>query len=87
MRNGANENQSDVAEVHRDDPANQIEVPTWLDDVVEEISAFVKESRYTDAIDLWSKAKNEIVELFEKVRDKREHDMRINCVRIYISQP
>jgi hypothetical protein len=49
------------------DPAHLIEVPSWLDDAGEEVAAFVKESRYTDAIDLWTKAKNEIAELFDKV--------------------
>lgn len=50
-----------------DDPAHAIEVPTWLEDVGEEISAFVKECRYSDAVDLWTKAKSEVTELFEKV--------------------
>lgn len=51
-----------------EDPAHAIEVPAWLDDVGEEVSAFVKECRYTDAIDLWTKAKSEVSELFDKVR-------------------
>ena len=61
-----NQKQMDNNE-NEDDITHQIEVPTWLDDVGEEISAFVKESRYTDAIDLWTKAKTEIAELFDKV--------------------
>jgi hypothetical protein len=51
------------------DPANQegaIELPTWFDDVTEEILAFVKESRYTDATDLWAKAKQEIADLMRQ---------------------
>ena len=38
----------------------QIEIPSWLDDASEEISAFIKECRYTDATDLLFKARNEI---------------------------
>lgn len=52
------------------DPANQegsIELPTWFDDVNEEILAFVKESRYTDATDLWAKSKQEIADLMRQV--------------------
>jgi len=37
-----------------------IEIPLFLDDSTEEITAFVKESRYTDATDLWAKAKKEV---------------------------
>lgn len=66
-KNGNNLNQSEAQESNADDPAHMIEVPSWMDDVGEEISAFVKESRYTDAIDLWTKAKFEISELFDKV--------------------
>lgn len=39
---------------------NPIEVPSYLDDSTEEITAFVKESRYTDATDLWAKAQKEL---------------------------
>mmetsp|Transcript_28823 Transcript_28823/g.40428 ORF Transcript_28823/g.40428 Transcript_28823/m.40428 type:complete len:777 (+) Transcript_28823:278-2608(+) len=37
-----------------------IEVPSWLKDVAEEISAYIKECRYTDAAELLFKAKTEI---------------------------
>jgi len=37
-----------------------IEVPSWLNDVAEEISAYIKECRYTDAAELLFKAKTEI---------------------------
>ena len=59
---------TDAQDANADDPATRIEIPSWMEDVGEEISAFVKESRYTDAIDLWTKAKFEIAELFDKVR-------------------
>jgi hypothetical protein len=64
---GRGRNQGNTNGKYLDDPAHILEVPTWLDDVCEEISAFVKESRYTDAIDLWTKAKAEVAQLFEKV--------------------
>lgn len=51
-----------------------IEIPEWLmDDVVEEISAFVKQFRYLDATDLLLKAKvevNEIMSQHEKLTEK-----------------
>ncbi|CAB9508470.1 expressed unknown protein [Seminavis robusta] len=65
-KNGANQNQADAPNETTEDPAQLIEVPTWLDEVGEEVAAFVKESRYTDAIDLWTKAKSEIAELLDK---------------------
>lgn len=37
-----------------------IQIPSYLDDSTEEITAYVKESRYTDATDLWAKAKKEV---------------------------
>mmetsp|Transcript_54111 Transcript_54111/g.80741 ORF Transcript_54111/g.80741 Transcript_54111/m.80741 type:complete len:821 (-) Transcript_54111:68-2530(-) len=40
-----------------------MEIPGWLDDVHEEISAFIKECRYSDATNLLFKAKTEIVEI------------------------
>eukprot|EP00543_Licmophora_paradoxa_P001814 CAMPEP_0202452480 /NCGR_PEP_ID=MMETSP1360-20130828/10686_1 /ASSEMBLY_ACC=CAM_ASM_000848 /TAXON_ID=515479 /ORGANISM="Licmophora paradoxa, Strain CCMP2313" /LENGTH=711 /DNA_ID=CAMNT_0049071317 /DNA_START=6 /DNA_END=2141 /DNA_ORIENTATION=+ len=42
------------------DHETEIEIPSWLDDVGEEISAFIKESRYTDATDLLFKARTEV---------------------------
>lgn len=47
---------------------NYIEIPPELDDICEEISAFIKESRYTDATDLLLKAKQDVDELFALVR-------------------
>jgi hypothetical protein len=44
-----------------------IEIPTHLDDVAEEILAFVKESRYTDATDLWEKSKQEVNDIMQQV--------------------
>lgn len=45
----------------------QIEIPSWLDDVGEEISAFIKECRYTDATDLLFKARDEVNEILGQV--------------------
>lgn len=45
-----------------------IEVPAYLEDAAEEIMAFAKESRYTDATDLWAKAKEEVTEIMKQVR-------------------
>lgn len=54
--------------------ASAIEVPVWLDDVVEEISAYIKECRYSDATDLLLRAKNEINEIMnqhDKLTEKK----------------
>ena len=45
----------------------EIELPDWFDDAGEEIMAFVKESRYTDATDHWAKAKQEIADIMQQV--------------------
>lgn len=45
-----------------------IEVPSFLEDAAEEILAFAKESRYTDATELWAKAKEEMTEIMKQVR-------------------
>lgn len=45
-----------------------IDIPLWLDDVVEEITAFVKECRYTDATELLLKAKSEVSDIVNSVR-------------------
>jgi hypothetical protein len=45
-----------------------IEIPTHLDDVCEEILAYLKESRYSDATDLWEKSKQEVNEIMQQVR-------------------
>jgi hypothetical protein len=42
-------------------------LPSWLDDVNEEISAFIKECRYTDAANLLFKARDEINEILTQV--------------------
>lgn len=44
-----------------------ITIPAFLDDSAEEILAFVKESRYTDATDLWAKARLEVIGLLHLV--------------------
>ena len=44
-----------------------IEIPPELEDICEEISAFIKESRYTDATDLVLKAKRDVDEIFALV--------------------
>lgn len=44
-----------------------IELPDWFEDASEEIMAFVKESRYTDATNHWAKSKDEISEILLRV--------------------
>lgn len=53
-------------EFHEDNGAPAMEVVPWLDDVAEEISAFIKECRYTDGANLLFKAKLEISDLFNQ---------------------
>lgn len=51
-----------------------IEIPEWLEDVVDEIEAFVKECRYTDATALLLKAKTEVTEIVnsnERLTEKK----------------
>jgi hypothetical protein len=48
------------------DDAPPIEIPDWLDDVTEEISAIVRECRYSDAIELHTKARTEIGDILDK---------------------
>ena len=51
-----------------------MEVPEWLDDVTEEVSAFLKECRYTDATELIGRARAEINDLLsqhERLTEKR----------------
>jgi hypothetical protein len=50
-----------------DKDGDKIEIPVWLDDVHEEISAFIKECRYTDATDLLFKARNEVADILSQV--------------------
>ena len=45
-----------------------IEIPSFFDDATEEIMAFVKESRYSDATELWAKAKKEVTDVMQQVR-------------------
>jgi hypothetical protein len=45
-----------------------IDIPSFLEDSTEEIVAYVKESRYTDATDLWAKAKQEVTAIIQLVR-------------------
>ena len=56
-----------MAPMDEDEPAPsgnnqtpQIEIPSWISDVTEEVSAFIKESRYSDATELILKAKAEV---------------------------
>jgi len=51
-----------------------IDIPVWIDDTVDEISALVKEYRYSEAAELLMKAKLEvrdILNLNEKLSDKK----------------
>mmetsp|Transcript_21809 Transcript_21809/g.33138 ORF Transcript_21809/g.33138 Transcript_21809/m.33138 type:complete len:793 (+) Transcript_21809:49-2427(+) len=64
-----------------------IEIPPWLDDVSEEISAFIKECRYTDATDLLFKAKNESNDILglhdrptENKLTKKQHANMLNML-------
>jgi hypothetical protein len=50
------------------EPDSTIEIPSWLADATEEISAFIKECRYTDATQLTLKAKAEVSEIMNQVR-------------------
>jgi len=52
----------------------QVEVPAWLEEATEEISAFIKECRYADAAELLFKAKTEVTEILnmhEKLSEKK----------------
>ena len=46
-----------------------IEIPDFFEDAAEEILAFVKESRYSDATDLWAKSKQEVTDIMQQVSD------------------
>lgn len=59
-------NQVDADDFDDDPLAPPIDVPEWLLETTEEISAFVRECRYNDSIDLLLKAKAEVTELFDK---------------------
>ncbi|KAL7540614.1 hypothetical protein ACHAXR_010251 [Thalassiosira sp. AJA248-18] len=43
--------------------SSHIEIPSWISDVTEEVSAFIKESRYSDATELILKAKAEVSDI------------------------
>jgi hypothetical protein len=49
-----------------DEDAPVIDVPDWLNDVDEEITALIRECRYNDAIEMYIKAKNEVTDLLDK---------------------
>ncbi|GAX20031.1 hypothetical protein FisN_1Lh488 [Fistulifera solaris] len=56
----------DTEEEEDVEDAPPIDVPDWLDDTVEDIESFVRECRYSDAIELYLKAKSEIADLMDK---------------------
>lgn len=43
-----------------------ISIPEWLEDVTVDVAAMAREGQYTDAIELYLKAKNEVAELIDK---------------------
>lgn len=58
-----------------------IDIPANLNDVDEEILAYMKESRYTDATELWAKTKqevNEIMQQHEKPTDEHLTKKQLN---------
>lgn len=46
--------------------APPIHIPEWLDDVTDEVGALVREARYNDGIELYIKAKVEVLDLIDK---------------------
>ena len=46
------------------------------EEVAEEILAYVKESRYTDATELWAKTKREVSEIMQQVRNEKRAPVR-----------
>ena len=57
-----------------EDEGSFMEIPSWLDDATEEVSAFLKECRYTDATDLIVRARTEVNDVLaqhERLTDKR----------------
>jgi hypothetical protein len=52
-----------------------IEIPPHLEEVAEEILAYVKESRYSDATDLWAKTKQEVSEIMQQVRNEQNSEL------------
>ncbi len=53
-----------------------IEIPPHLEEVAEEILAYVKESRYSDATELWAKTKQDIAEIMHQVRREQTISVR-----------
>jgi hypothetical protein len=56
-----------------DSKEGAIEVPDYLEGAAEEITAFAKESRYTDATDLWCKTKEDASEIIRQVCDRKSN--------------
>ena len=52
--------ESDIPAVSQ---SSHVEIAPWITDVIEEASAFIKESRYSDATDLILKAKTEVASI------------------------
>ena len=52
-----------------------IEVPDYLEGAAEEITAFAKESRYTDATELWCKTKEDANDIVRQVRDRTSNHL------------
>jgi len=51
-----------------------IEIPAWLNDSIEEISAYIRQCQYTDATDLLLKAKTEVTDILnqhDKLTDRK----------------
>ena len=63
---GEGAQQGDADDFDDDPSAPPIDIPEWLLETTEEISAFVRECRYHDSIELLLKAKAEVTELFDK---------------------
>lgn len=57
------EHQGPPSPQHGQQPQSYIEIPAWISDSTEEISSLIKESRYTDAAELITKAKAEVTDL------------------------
>jgi hypothetical protein len=52
-----------------------IEIPKHLEDVSDEILAYAKESRYTDATDLWEKTKQEVSDIIHKHEEPTDNQL------------
>ena len=61
-------------EEDEEDEGSLMEIPSWLDDVTEEVTAFIRFCRYTDATDLILRARSEVNDVLsqhERLTDKR----------------